>query len=132
MQDPTVPPPGDEWPSDPPPTPRQDHAVLAWLALEADLPDAVQLLLLDALVAWAPLMGPHLFPTEPEAGVESDVGQLLEAIWWRRSEQAVDAPWAQKVALNELCGRLGLVLAILRAPAPAAPPAAPPLGSPGG
>jgi hypothetical protein len=40
-----------EWPSDPPVTPKQDHAVLAWLALEADLPDAVHLHLLDALAA---------------------------------------------------------------------------------
>ncbi len=128
MKDPTVPPPGDEWPSDSLATPRQDHAVLSWLALEPDLPVSVQLLLLDALMAWAPLMGPYLFPTEPEAGVGCDLGQLLEAIWWRRSEQAVDAPWAQKVALNELCGRLGLVLAELRAPAPPAPP----LESPGG
>ena len=95
--------------------------MLAWLALEADLPVAVQLLVLDALVAWEPLMGPYLFPTEPEAGVECDFGQLLEAIWWRRSEQAVDAPWAHKLALNELCGRLGLVLANLRTPAPPRP-----------
>lgn len=127
MPDPTVPPPGDEWPSDPPPTARQDHAVLAWLAVEADLPDAVQLLLLDALAAWASVMGSHLFPTEPEAGVDCDLRQLLEAIWWRRSEQAVDAPWAQKLALSEVCGRLGLVLAELQAPG--APPGA--AGSPG-
>ena len=49
MQDPTAPPPGDEWPSDPPPTPRQDHAVLAWLATEPKLPEPVQTHLLDAL-----------------------------------------------------------------------------------
>ncbi len=116
MQDPTVPPAGEQWPSDPPPTPKQDHAVLAWLALEADLSDAVQLHLLDALAAWAPLMGPHLLPTEPEAG--SDLRQVLEAMWWRRSEQAVDAPWVDKVALNELCGRLGLALAEMRSPGP--------------
>lgn len=119
MSDPIVPPPGDE-PSEPP-TPRQDHAVLAWLAVEADLPAAVQLHLLDALSAWSPLMGPHLFPTEPEAGPDCDIGQLLEAMWWRRSQQAVDVPWADKVALNELCGRLGLAIAELRTPIPPLP-----------
>jgi hypothetical protein len=66
MPDPIVPPPGDE--TSEPPTPRQDHAVLAWLAVEAELPESVQLHLLDALNAWSPLMGPYLFPTEPEGG----------------------------------------------------------------
>lgn len=117
MQNPTVPPPGEGWPSDPPPTLKQDHAVLAWLALEADLPDTVQLHLLDALAAWAPLMGPHLFPSEPGAGGDCDLRQVLEAMWWRRSEQALDAPWADKIALNEVCDRLGLALAEMRASA---------------
>jgi len=35
--------------------------------------NAVHVHLLDALVAWAPLMGDHLFPTEPEAGVDADL-----------------------------------------------------------
>lgn len=118
MQDPTVPPPCDEWPSDLPPTPRQDHAVLAWLVLEADLPGPVQTHLLDALAAWAPLMGSHLFPTDPQAGPDCDLAQVIEAMWWRRSEQATEARWQDKVALNELCGRLGLALAELRAPGP--------------
>jgi hypothetical protein len=119
MPDPIVPPPGDE--TSEPPTPRQDHAVLAWLAVEAELPDSVQLHLLDALSAWSPLMGPYLFPTEPEGGPDRDIRQLLEAMWWRRSEQASDAPWPDKVALNELCGRLGLALAELCAPIPPLP-----------
>jgi hypothetical protein len=119
MSDPIVPLPGEE--RSEPPTPRQDHAVLAWLAVEADLPAAVQLHLLDALSAWSPLMGPHLFPTEPEAGPDSDVRQLLEAMWWRRGEQAGDAPWPDKVALNELCGRLGLAIAALSWPIPRLP-----------
>jgi hypothetical protein len=91
--------------------------------LEADLPEAVRLHLLDALAAWAPLLGAHLFPTEPKAGVDCDLAPVLEAMWWRRSEQAVDARWADKVALNEMCGRLGLALAEMRSPA--APPPAP-------
>jgi hypothetical protein len=128
VQGATVPPPGDQWPSDPPPTPRQDHAVLAWLAVEADLSDVVQHHLLDALLAWAPLMGEHLFPTEPQAGVNCDVSQLLEAIWWRRSEQAEDSSWADKVALHEVCGRIGLALAELRADADRLPEPRSPTG----
>lgn len=77
MSDPT-PPPGDRWPSDPSRAARQDHAVLAWLVVEADLPNAVHGHLVDALVAWAPLMGEHLFPTEPEAGVDADLRQVLQ------------------------------------------------------
>ncbi len=120
VQDPTVALLGDECPSDPPPTPRQDHAVLAWLATEPVLPELVQAHLLDALDAWAPLMGSYLFPVEPEAGPECDLAQVIEAMWWRYSEQAPDAPWYDKVALTELCGRLGLALAELRAPRPRA------------
>jgi hypothetical protein len=118
VNDPTVPPPGERWPSDPPPTPRQDHAVVAWLAIEADLPDLVQLHLLDALAAWAPLLDPDLFAVEPQAGAECDLSQVIEAVWWRRTEQAQNARWQDKVALTEVCGRLGLALVELRAPPP--------------
>lgn len=110
MSDPSVPPPGEE--RSEPPTARQDHAVLAWLAVEADLPAAVQLHLLDALRARSPLMGPHLFPTEPEAGPDCDVRQLLEAMWWRRSDQAAEAPWPDRV---------GLAIAALSWPIPPLP-----------
>jgi hypothetical protein len=41
-------------------------------------------------------MGPHLLRTEPEAGVDCDLRQVLQAMWWRRSEQAVDAPWVDR------------------------------------
>ena len=93
MPDPT-PPPGDCSPSGPCRAARQDHAVLAWLVVEADVPEAVHGHLVDALVAWAPLMGEHLFPTEPE------------------------------VVLNEVRGRVNLAMQALRArrtPAPALP-----------
>ena len=118
MLDPTVPPPGGQWSSDVPPTSRQDHCVLAWLAVEADLPLAVQAHVLDALVAWTPLMGPDLFPIEPEAGVDCDRRQVLDAIWWRRDDQGLDASWADRVALYEVRGRLGLALAELRRTTP--------------
>lgn len=103
-------PPGDRWPSGPTRAARQDHAVLAWLVVEADVPNAVHLHLADALLAWAPLMGEHLFPTEPQAGVDADLRQVLEGIWWRLDAQAVEARWADKVVLNEVRGRVGLAM----------------------
>ncbi len=60
--DPTVSRACEQWPSEPPLTPQQDHAVLSWLVVEAGLPDSVQGHLLAALTAWEPIMGPHLFP----------------------------------------------------------------------
>lgn len=123
MSDPT-PPPDDRWPSEPSRAARQEHAVLAWLIVEADLPNDVHVHLVDALLAWAPLMGEHLFPTEPEAGLDADLRQVLEGMWWRLDAQAVDARWADKVVLNEVRGRIGLAmqaLRALRAPAPCLP-----------
>jgi hypothetical protein len=104
------------WPSEPSRIARQEHAVLAWLVTEADLPNAVHGHLVDALLAWAPLMGEHLFPTEPEHGVEADLRQVLESMWWRLDAQAVDARWADRVVLNEVRGRIGLALQALRPP----------------
>jgi hypothetical protein len=115
MQEFTLSPPSGKEPTNPP-TPQQDHAVLIWLALLADLPHVVQLLLFDALLAWEAHVGPHRFPTPPEGGPDSDLMQVIEGIWWRRSEEAVDAAPAQKAALNELCGWLALALAELAAP----------------
>lgn len=42
--------------ADRPPTPREDHAVLSWLAVEAQLPESVTLQLLAALAAWQPIL----------------------------------------------------------------------------
>lgn len=114
MSDPS-PPPSDPWPSEPPRTARQDHAVLAWLVIEADLPNAVHVHLVDALLAWAPLLGEHLFSTEPEPGVGAELRPVLEGMWWRLDAQAADARWADKVVLNEACDRLALALQALRA-----------------
>lgn len=88
--------------------------MLSWLVVEAELPDSVQGHLLDALTAWEPIMGAHLFPVEPLAGPDCDVADLLEGQWWRRSEQADAAAWHDRVALVEVCGRLGLAIADLR------------------
>lgn len=106
----------DQWPADPPPTDQQHHAVLAWLAIEAELPDRVAVLLLDGLSAWQPLRGPHVFPVEPEAGPDCDLQQLLENIWWQLGERAAQAPWQDSVVLTEVVGRLGLALAAWRCP----------------
>lgn len=114
MSDPTSPP-DDRWPPEPSRTFRQVHAVLAWLVVQADVPNDVHGHLVDALVAWAPLMGEHLFPTEPEAGVHADLHQVLEGMWWRLDAQAVEARWADKVVLNEVRGRIGLAMQALRA-----------------
>lgn len=123
MSDPT-PPPHDPWPSGPSRAARQDHAVLAWLVVEAEVPITVHLHLVDAPVAWAPLMGEHLFPTEPEAGVDADLHQVLEGMWWRLDAQAAEARWADRVVLTEVRGRVGLAMQALharRAPAPGLP-----------
>jgi hypothetical protein len=109
-------PPSDEpWLPQPSRAARQVHAVLAWLVVEADVPNDVYLHLVDALLAWAPLMGEHLFPTEPEAGVDADLPQVLEGMWWRLDAQAADARWVDKVVLNEVRGRIGLAMQALRA-----------------
>lgn len=117
-------PPGDRSPSEPSPAARQVHAVLAWLVVESDVPEAVHLHLVGALLAWAPLMGEHLFPAEPEAGVDADLRQVLEGIWWRLDAQAAEARWVDKVVLNEVRGRISLAMQALRAqraPAPGLP-----------
>lgn len=55
-----------------PPGPRA-RTTPSWprLVVEADVPNDVYLHLMDALLAWAPLMGEHLFPIEPEAGIDT-------------------------------------------------------------
>lgn len=130
MSDPTSPP-DDPSPSRPSRTARQVHAVLAWLVVEADVSNDVHLHLVDALLAWAPLMGEHLFPTEPDAGVDADLHRMLEGLWWRLDEQAADARWADKVVLNEVRGRVGLAMQALRAGRAPAPGLSAPR-SPGG
>lgn len=130
MSDPT-PPPYDPSPSTPSRTARQVHGVLAWLVVEADVPNDVHLHLVDALLAWAPLMGEHLFPTEPEAGVDADLHRVLQGMWWQLDAHAAEARWVDRVVLNEVRGRVGLAMQALRAqPAPA--PGLPVSPSPGG
>ncbi len=93
--------------------------MLAWLVVEADLSNVVHLHLVHALVDWAPMMGEHLFLTEPEAGVDTDPRKVLEEAWWRLEVQAAEARWADEVVLHEVRGRVGLAIQALGAgPAP--------------
>ena len=91
---------------------REEHAMLAWLVCEADLPGAVAGHLLDALQAWVPLRGTRLFGVEPDGGVQ-DVEGLLRAAWARLSWDADRASWQDKVVLVEVAGQIGLALAVL-------------------
>lgn len=111
----STPPPDGPWPSQPSRSARQSHAVLAWLIVEADLPNDVFGHLVGALLAWAPTRGEHLFPTEPEAGVSADLHEVVHGLWCRLDAQAVAARWSDKVVLNEVRGRIGLALQALPA-----------------
>ncbi len=91
---------------------REEHAVLAWLVCEADLPGAVAGHLLDALQAWVPLQGTRLFGVEPVGG-DQDVEGLLRAAWSRLSYEADHASWQDRVVLVEVAGQIGLALAVL-------------------
>jgi hypothetical protein len=113
--------------------------VLGWLVVDGELPESVLGQLLAALTAWEPLMGGVAVSTRTGPRMPSrwgqirltgpagsclrssrslssdcDVADLLEAQWWRRAEQAESVCWHDRVALVEVCGRLGLALAEMR------------------
>lgn len=102
---------------------REEHAVLAWLVCEGDLPGAVAGHLLDALQAWVPLRGTRLFGVEPVGGVR-DVEGLLRTAWSQLSYEADQASWQDKVVLVEVAGQIGLALAALLTGADGSSPAA--------
>ena len=110
---------------------REEHAVLAWLVFEADLPGAVAGHLLDVLQAWVPLRGTRLFGVEPVGGGQ-DIEGLLRAAWSRLSCEADQATWQDKVVLAEVAGQIGLALAALLTGAdePRSAPAQPELPRP--
>jgi hypothetical protein len=60
---------------------REEHAVLAWLVSEVDLPGAVAGHLLDALQAWVPLRGTRLFGVEPVGGGHDVEGRPAGKGW---------------------------------------------------
>lgn len=111
--DPTVPPPGQQWAADRLPTVREDHAVLAWTAIEGELSGAVTGHLFDAMLAWRLIVGRHHFPVEPKAGPDSDLRQVLLGIWNRRLAEAEQGCWEDKVIITQVAGHIGLAIAAL-------------------
>jgi len=91
---------------------REEHAVLAWLVCEADLPGAVARHLLDALQAWVPLRSTRLFGIEPVGGAR-DIEGLLRTAWSRLSYESDQATWQDKLVLVEVAAQIGLALAAL-------------------
>ncbi len=114
--DPTQPPAAEQWPSDPPPTDQQQHAVLAWLALDADVPARVGVLLVDALRRGRRCVARACSRSSLRAGPDCDLQQVLENLWWQLVERAARAAWEDKVVLTEVAGRVGLALASWRCP----------------
>jgi hypothetical protein len=109
--DPTVPPPDQQWPSDPPPTVAEDQAVLGWLATHEDTPPVTSDLMLDTLNAWDRLFPLPELAAEPQAGPDCDRNQILEQITDRLVQDlhdAYDDDHARPV-LWELAQRLRLV-----------------------
>lgn len=111
--DPTVPPLGRQWPAEWPRTVHEDHAVLAWIAIEGELSGEATGHLFDALLAWQLIVGRNHFPVEPKAGTELDLRQVLLGIWNRRLAQAELVCWEDKIILSQVAGHLGLAIATL-------------------
>lgn len=77
--DPTLPPPEQQWPSDPPPTVAEDQAVLG-LAVHEDTPPLTSDLMLDTLSAWHLLSPLPELVAEPKAGPDCDRTHVLTQI----------------------------------------------------
>jgi hypothetical protein len=109
--DPTVPPPGQQWPADATPSAAEDQAVLGWLAAREDTLPLTSDLLLDTLNVWDGLAPVPELATEPRAGPDCDRCQVLEQITdrlIRDLRDAFDDEDAQPI-LWEVVQRLGLV-----------------------
>jgi hypothetical protein len=109
--DPTVPPPEQQWPADAPPTVAEDQAVLGWLAAHEDTPPLTRDLLLDTLNAWDRLATVPELAAEPRAGPDCDRSQVLEQITDRLVRCLLDAHDDEHahVVLWDAVQRLGLV-----------------------
>lgn len=109
--DPTVPPPEQQWPADAPPSVVEDQAVLGWLAAREDTPPLTSALLLDTLNAWDRLAPVPDLAAEPRAGPDCDRGQVLEQITDRLVRRLLDAHDDEHahVVLWDVAKRLGLV-----------------------
>jgi hypothetical protein len=109
--DPTVPPPEQQWPADAPPSVAEDQAVLGWLAAQQETPPLTSDLLLDTLNAWDRLATVPELAAEPKAGPDCDRSQVLEQITDRLVHRLLDAHDDEHahVVLWDAAQRLGLV-----------------------
>jgi hypothetical protein len=109
--DPTVPPPEQQWPADAPPSAAEDQAVLGWLAAQEETPPLTSDLLLDTLNIWDGLAPVPELAAEPRAGADCDRSQVLEQITDRLVRRLLDAHDDDhaRVVLWDVAQRLGLV-----------------------
>ena len=107
LDDSTVPPASEQWPSDPLPALEHDLEVLSWLVCSPQLGGEVTGYLCDALADWA--LAGHGYPQMalPEAGPDCDHLQAMKVIIDRIPQRIIDADSvAQKMDL----GRFGRLL----------------------
>ena len=107
LDDSTVPPASEQWPSDPLPTLEHDLEVLSWLVCSPQLGGEVTGYLCDALQGWA--LAGHGYPQMalPDAGPDCDHLQAMKVIIDRIPQRIIDADSvAQKMDL----GRFGRLL----------------------
>lgn len=109
--DPTVPPPEQEWPADAAPSVAEDQAVLGWLAAQEDTPPLTCDLLLDTLNAWGGLAPVPELAAEPKAGPDCALAQVLEQITDRlvRRLRGTQDDERAHVVLWDVTQRLALV-----------------------
>jgi hypothetical protein len=110
--DPTVPPPEQQWSADASPSVAEDQAVLGWLAAHEDTPPLTSDLLLDTLNVWDGLAPVPELAAEPKAGPDCDRSQVLEQVTdrlVRRLRDTHDDDEHAHVLLWDVAQRLGLV-----------------------
>ncbi len=106
--DPTVPPAGQQWPSEPLPDLEHDREVLSWLQCSPQLSVDVKGYLVDALLDWA--LGGRGYPQMalPDAGPDCDHLLVLQQIIERIPQRIAEA---ETVADKLEFGRAGRLLA---------------------
>ncbi len=114
--DPTMPPIGGQWPSDPPATIEQDLGVLAWLQHSRQLSSDTTGYLCDALLQWALLGGDWPDPTEPVAGPDCDHLEALTQLTERWMRRATMEPIGPRLELAHIGRGLGTAVACQRDP----------------
>ena len=114
--DPTTPNAGERWPADAPLTRGRTMRCWGGWSWTGSCRRRVLRQLVAALTVWEPLMGGELFPVEPlaELGVPTLLTCSRRSGGAAPSRLACPACWHDRVALVEVCGRLGLALLDLR------------------